>query len=132
MNFTNGGKKKAGAINVTSLIDVMFLLLIFVLIAAKFEPDGGVAVNIPEGKSKDVPKIETQVLTISHDGTLYFQKDKITFADLPSRITKMRKDFKDPIIIINADRDTNYKYVAQATDIITQSGQRKFNLKLKP
>ncbi len=123
--------KRSAAINVTSLIDVMFLLVIFVLISAKFEPDGGISVELPKGKSTEVAKVEVQVLTIKPDGELYFQKDKISFDTLPERIKKMRKEFKDPVIVINADKSTPYEFVAKATDIIKQSGQSKFNLKLK-
>ena len=131
MNFKSSKPRRAGVINVTSLIDVMFLLVIFVLLSAKFEPDGGIAVNLPEGKSTEVPKTELQVLTIKPDGVLYFQKDKISYKELPVRIKQMRKDFKDPVIVINADQKTPYRYVAKATDIIKQSGQSKFNLKLQ-
>ncbi len=126
------GRKRSAVINVTSLIDVMFLLVIFVLISAKFEPDGGIAVELPQGKSTEVAKIEVQVLTIKPDGELFFQKDKINFSDLSERIKSMRKKFKDPVIVINADKATPYEYVAKATDIIKQSGQSKFNLKLQP
>ncbi len=124
--------RKSAVINVTSLIDVMFLLVIFVLVSAKFETDGGIAVELPQGKSTDVAKVEVQVLSIKKDGELFFQKDKITYKELPERIKNMRKEFKDPVIVINADKATPYKFVAEATDIIKQSGQSKFNLKLKP
>ena len=123
--------RKSAVINVTSLIDVMFLLVIFVLVSAKFEADGGIAVELPKGKSTEVAKTEVQILTIRPDGELFFQKNKISFAELPDRIVKMRKEFKDPVIVINADKATPYEFVAKATDIIKQSGQSKFNLKLK-
>lgn len=131
MNFNSSSRRRSSVINVTSLIDVMFLLLIFVLLSAKFEPDGGIAVELPEGKSTEVPKTELRILTIKEDGSLYFQKDKITFNELPDRIKKMRQEFKDPVIVINADQKTPYSYVARATDVIKQSGQSKFNLKLQ-
>ena len=130
MNFSKRSKKSA-AINVTSLIDVMFLLLIFVLISAKFEPDKGLSVNLPSGVSTEVPKLEYEVLSISKDGSLYFDKNKINYDKLPGCIQAMRKKYKDPVVVINADEDTLYKYVARATDIIKSSGQKKFNLKLK-
>ena len=130
MNFAKR-KKKNSAINVTSLIDVMFLLLIFVLISAKFEPDKGISVNLPSGVSTEVPKVDYQVLSIKKDGSLYFDKTKIDYDNLSNRIHSMREKYKDPVVVINADEDTSYKYVAKAADIIKNSGQIKFNLKLK-
>ena len=120
--------KRSAAINVTSLIDVMFLLVIFVLISAKFEPEGGIAVELPKGKSTEIAKVEVQVLTIKPDGELYFQKDKITFDTLPERIKKMRKEFKDPVIVINADKSTPYEFVAAIGLQILSSSQGRASL----
>ncbi len=130
MRFSTRAKKSA-AINVTSLIDVVFLLLIFVMVSAKFETDKGITVDLPQGQSSEVPKEEVQVLTIKPDGELFFEKDKISFDQLAGCIEKMRKDLKDPVIVINADKSTPYEYVARATDIIKEAGQTKFNLRLK-
>lgn len=131
MNFTGGGKKRSAAINITSLIDVMFLLVIFVLLAAKFEPDGGIAVNLPQGESKEQSKPEIQVLTITADGKLYMQKDPIPMERLASAIKDMRGKFKDPVLVINADKAVPYGTIARAMDIVKSSEQTKFYFKTK-
>lgn len=132
MRFNRVGRKKTAEINITSMIDVVFLLLIFVLVAAKFEPDGGIRVNLPTGSSKEVDKAEVQVLSITADGKVYLQKKPVTMQTLGEEIKAMRKQQKDPVVVINADRDTPYRFVAEATDIIKNAGQSKFNLKIKP
>ncbi len=132
MRFVGKNGKRNSVINVTPLIDVMFLLVIFVLVTAKFETDGGIAVDLPKGQSKEAPKNEVQVISITKNGTIYLQKDQTTLDKLPAQIRDMRKRLKDPVVVINADKDTPYSYVARAADIIKNSGQSKFNLKLKP
>ncbi len=132
MKFAPNGTTRGKDINVTSLLDVMFLLVIFVLVAAKFEKDGGIAVNLPNGASKEVAKDEVQILSITKDGKIYLQKKEVAFATLEDEIKKMRAVQKDPVVVINADRDAPYGLVAQATDLIKKAGQSKFNLKVKP
>lgn len=132
MKFHTTGVGRGKEINVTSLLDVMFLLVIFVLVAAKFEKDGGIAVNLPSGSSKEVAKNEVQILSITKDGKVFLQKREISFATLEEEIKKMRTTIKDPVVVINADRDAPYGLVAQATDLIKKAGQSKFNLKIKP
>lgn len=132
MKFAPRGATRGKEINVTSLLDVMFLLVIFVLVAAKFEKDGGIAVNLPSGTSKEVAKDDVQILSITKDGKVFLQKQEVTFATLEDAIRKMRAEQKDPVVVINADRDAPYGLVAQATDLIKKAGQTKFNLKVKP
>lgn len=132
MRFNAGRKRRTGEINITSLIDVMFLLVIFVLLAAKFEPEGGIAVELPTGSSSDAPKQEVQIISITAEGEIFLQKRQISFDTLGEEIRKMRDEFKDPVVVINADKKTPYEYVARATDIINTSGQSKFNLRIKP
>lgn len=132
MRFAPNSTGRGKEINITSLIDVMFLLVIFVLVAAKFEKDGGIAVNLPNGASKEVAREEVQVLSLTKDGKVFLQKREISFDTLEAEIKKMRTEQKDPVVVINADRDVPYGLVAKATDLIKQAGQSKFNLKIKP
>lgn len=131
MKFTQVGKKRHVAINITSLIDVMFLLLIFVLLSAKFETESGIAVDLPQGKSKETKEPEVEVLSINKDGEIYFGKKKIGLGDLSHEIIAMRKNKKDPILVINADKSANYGIFAEVMDVVKLSEQTKFYFKTK-
>ncbi|MHC4873711.1 MAG: ExbD/TolR family protein, partial [Planctomycetota bacterium] len=57
MRFKENNRKRL-AINITPLIDVLFLLVIFVLVTAQFEDVGGISVELPQGKAKELPEIQ--------------------------------------------------------------------------
>lgn len=133
MRFSNGSNRKSTAINITSLIDVMFLLVIFVLLAAKFEPDGGIAVDLPTARSEESPGTpEVFILTITHDGEYYLQKDRVAEPELGAAIAAMREGHTDPVMVISADRNAPTRHLIHATDIARQVGQARVHFKTKP
>lgn len=125
--------RKPSVINVTSLIDVMFLLLIFVLLSAKFEKEASVPVNLPAGgKAEGGEKPEVKVLTIDAKGAMFLGQEPVAPQDLGAAIQRMRREMKDPVLIINADRDGSYGRFAEAMDAIQKAGQTKFSLRFAP
>lgn len=133
MQFLNN-RRKSVAINVTSLIDVMFLLLIFVLLSAKFEKEGSVPVNLPSGGKTETAetKPEIKILSIDAAGKMFLGKTPVTLEELPAAIKRMRAEMKDPVLVINADKDGAYGAFARAMDVIQKTGQTKFSLKFTP
>lgn len=132
MRFVRERARRGAIINITSLIDVMFLLVIFVLLSAKFEPEGGIAVDLPKGKSIEVPKTKTFDLVITHDFRLYLQKEPVEWSNLRQAIEKARSSLEDPVLIIRADKTVPWEKIVLATDDAKLAGQTKINFKIKP
>ncbi len=132
MHFRVRNKSRVPAINVTSLIDVLFLLVIFVLLSAKFEPDAGIRVDLPQGKSRETVQNEPVTLKVTQDGTIFFEKTETSLEALPEAIRKMRTDKSDPVLVIEADKRVEWERVVQVTDAAKTAGQAKINFKIKP
>ncbi len=132
MRFSEQVRSRAPVINVTSLIDVMFLLVIFVLVTAKYEPEGGIAVDLPKGASEDVPQTpEIFRVTIMHEGTIFLDKDEILLGELPAAIKKKRQALRDPVLVIRSDQEAPAGLLVSVTEIAKQCGQQKLNFKTK-
>ena len=81
-------KKKAHGINITSLIDVMFILLIFFMVSSSFVEQPGMKLELPTIKSKQVARIENLVIYISKDDQVYLQNQKVELETLGEAIKK--------------------------------------------
>lgn len=132
MRFVTRKRLKAPVINITSLIDVVFLLVIFLMLAAKFEPEGGIGVDLPKGQSAEVPKERVFDLVIVHDGTMYLNKETVVLDDLAAHIQAKRKELGDPVLVIRADKAVPWERIVAVTDVAKQAGQGKVNFKIKP
>jgi biopolymer transport protein ExbD len=116
-------KRKRPIINITSLIDVMFLLLIFFMVSTTFAEQPGIKLKLPSASTAEPSKLERLTLTIDKGGRMFLNdvpvKEKTLRAELKAAASK-----PDATLVLRADRDVPYGYVIRAMDISRQSGIR--------
>ena len=135
MNFRNQNQESPD-INLTPLIDVVFLLLIFFMVSTTFNKESEIQIDLPEA-SGDQPVKQEFVVEISIDSLgRYFVNDrrlvdnKINTLKLAIRQTIGSRK-KQPHVMINSDKDAPYQYVVTAMDAVRQLGLNKFSLTTK-
>lgn len=113
-------------VNLTPLIDVVFLLLIFFMVSTTFVRESEINLSLPEA-SKESPKIERQQVEVAVDaqGT-YFVDGK---ALLNSKLETIRRaigeaaaEFEEPIIVVSADAGAAHQDVVDILDAARQLG----------
>lgn len=113
-------------VNITPLIDVVFLLLIFFMVSTTFQRESEITIELPES-SGDVAESEKKVIEISIDsqGRYFVNQRRIKDSDiktLKKAITITRGDVKEPKLIISADKMTPHQAVVRAMDAARQLG----------
>ena len=81
MNFrqATGARRNPPDINMTPLIDVVFILLIFFLLTTTFRNAAGLNVNLPTAATSETHSAKTQMmLTINREGDLFLQDQKLS------------------------------------------------------
>ena len=113
-------------LNLTPLIDVVFLLLIFFMVSTTFDHQSEVSIELPEssGKVADT-KQKTIEVSIDHEGRYFINQRRIKDNDISTLIQALkivRGDEKKPKLIISADKMTPHQYVVRAMDAARQVG----------
>jgi len=113
-------------VNLTPLIDVVFLLLIFFMVSTTFERETEISIELPEASG---PQIETEkkVVEISIDdkGRYFVNKKEVLNTQLETlkrAIQAAAGDAEKPRIILSADRNTPHQAVISAMDAARQLG----------
>ena len=111
-------------LNLTPLIDVVFLLLIFFMVSTTFEHESEINITLPEASKEYLEQKADSVTIILND------KGKVFINDIPlvnSELMTVRealrdaiRDLNDPAIIINADADASYQSVIRIMDAARQ------------
>ena len=119
-------------INLTPLIDVVFLLLIFFMVSTTFNKETEIQIDLPEASGEPIQK-EEFVVEISIDSLgRYFVNDRrlvdTKLTTLKAAITQTIGDKKNPQVIINSDKETAYQSVVTVMDAVRQLGLNKFSL----
>ena len=113
-------------VNITPLIDVVFLLLIFFMVSTTFQRESEITIELPES-SGEVAESEKKVIEISIDnqGNYFVNQRRVKDTDiktLKQAITLIRGDLKEPKLIISADKMTPHQAVVRAMDAARQLG----------
>lgn len=113
-------------INLTSLIDVVFLLLIFFMITTTFQHSTALKVALPEADSADEAQTpDTVMLTISVDGQFAIDDDILGSNDLDTvraALASRWQQAEGATLVIHADADSAHRHVVTAMDAATAVG----------
>ncbi len=117
-------------LNLTPLIDVVFLLLIFFMVSTTFERESELSIDLPESSGEEAVA-EKFVIEISIDGQgrYFINQRKLkddTIGSLKRGIREVRAeqgdDSSEPKLIISADQNTPHQAVVRAMDAARQLG----------
>ena len=112
-------------VNITSLIDVVLLLLIFFMISTTFVTQPGIRVNLPKAaaKVKNVAQ-ESSTIIITADSSIFINRQKIRdIRELREILSNMRKEQQtSDLIVVKADESVAHGVVVSVMDIAKTSG----------
>lgn len=121
MQFSEKQKKRV-TINITSLIDVLFLLLIFFMVSSTFLEQPGMKLDLPKTKSHENLRAEGYTLSISQNETLFLNDEPVTLQNLPEKLKAIASKVEEKGLVLKADEGIRYGLVVQVMDIVKQSG----------
>lgn len=127
--------KQDPEVNLTPLIDVVFLLLIFFMVSTTFTKEAEITVDLPEANAEPVEAAIAPIdLTIDVKGRFYINQQKVVnrqTATLKKAIQLAADGRKDVSLVISADANTPHQAVVTAMDAARQLGIVKLSLATK-
>lgn len=113
-------------VNLTPLIDVVFLLLIFFMVSTTFERETQISVELPEAAG-DALEAEPQVveITIDREGRYFVNRQEVVntqIETLKRAIREVAEGLEEPQVILSADQKTPHQAVITAMDAARQVG----------
>ena len=125
--------KKKPRIEIIPMIDTMFFLLVFFMIATlSMTIQHGMPVSLPTAESSTDKIAEHVSLTLTREGRLYYNKEAITLQELEMRLANLRQSSSDPSLLINADEEVPHGRVIKVMDLIRLSGITSMGIATKP
>lgn len=112
-------------INITPLIDVLFLLLIFFLVSSTFLEQPSVTIELPEAKTAEAQEIEPHVVLIDREGAMFINDTPIKGETLLSRLVRIKENDPDASLVLKADDSAPYGKIIQVIDAVRECGLKK-------
>jgi biopolymer transport protein ExbD len=123
-------KKKADyLVDITPLVDVVFLMLIFFMVSTSFKAASSLKLELPPSQSK-VQQTEQQEVVVSVDsaGQLFVQDEPVEDGDLRRRILNVSKGDPNMRVVLRADANARHRRVVYVLDTVRGLGMGKIGI----
>ena len=116
-------------INVIPLVDISLVLLIIFMVTANYVMTNFIKVDVPKAESAKAGEFSKVLnITITKDAAIYFMDKPVSLNELKSRLSGFTRNNPDPEIILNADKNVNFKSVVSVIDILSDLNINKINI----
>jgi biopolymer transport protein ExbD len=119
-------------VNLTPLIDVVFILLLFFMVSTTFQRESEINIELPEASAEPVEeRDETLEIVIDAEGHYFIDEQQVVNTELETlkqAIQKFLGERSEIPVVIRADRQTPYESVVRAMDATAQLGLLQMSL----
>jgi biopolymer transport protein ExbD len=116
-------------INITSLIDVIFMLVVFFMLGAHFEKPA-VTLALPQAASRETPEKRSHTVTVDAGGRIFFEGQELDQATLLSRLSAYGPELET--VALECDRAADFGSAVAVMDIIKTAGARNVAIRHDP
>jgi biopolymer transport protein ExbD len=118
----------AAAINLTPLIDMVFILLIFFAVNSTFVKFPGVDVEQPVAKTATVQQASTVLIAVTATGEVWVDKKKVDVRRLRGVVEQLLVESPDASVVVLSDEDSRTGVVVEVIDQARLAGAAKVAL----
>ena len=110
------------AIDMTPMLDIVFIMLIFFIVTTVFVKEAGIEVNKPNGSLAVMPKNANIFIAITEDGKVWIDKRPVETDLIRSNLERLMAEQPSDVIIIQADKKAEHGLVVEVMDQIKAAG----------
>lgn len=131
MRFERKAKSRAPALALTSMLDVIFLLLCFFVTISVFSQwESEIAITLPAAKTAEQPeRLPGEIIVnLAADGTVKVNGAVLPLPELKARLAKIAKFYPGQPVIIRADKTVRYESLVKVIDTCRAADVWNFSL----
>jgi biopolymer transport protein ExbD len=116
MKLTRTFQINPALFGIIPLVNVLFLVVFFFALSARFVLQPGLAVSLPSSSFTLSPRVDAQIISVTAAPvpTIYHRDQRVSLSELRQRLSQ--STVKERSVILKADRNTPYDLVVQITD----------------
>jgi biopolymer transport protein ExbD len=132
MQMRGGKRKRSLILNLTSLIDVLFLLLIFFMVSTTFLSQPAIKLELPQAENAETVRQSPTVIYIDPSGHVYLNDEPMEPALLGEAIKLKLSGDLEKAVVLRADSRVSHGSVIHILDILKGAGVKKLVVSTAP
>jgi biopolymer transport protein ExbD len=110
------------AINLTSLIDVLFILIIFFTVSSTFLEQPGIELKLPEAESSESHTAQKIIVYVDRDENIFLNDDPTGIDSVADQVERLVSAQTDKSVVLHADEDVTHGMVVRIMDLLRRRG----------
>ena len=110
------------AIDLTPMLDVVFIMLIFFIVTATFIKETGVEVNRPDTKTAEFKKTVSLLVAVGPDNSIWIDKKKVDIRNVRPMMERLHAENPKGGLVIQADIESKVEKVLAIMDAARNIG----------
>jgi biopolymer transport protein ExbD len=117
-----GAEENASEIDLTPMLDVVFIMLIFFIVTASFIKEAGIEVNRPEASTANKKENVNILVAINATNEIWMDKRRVDKRSVRSVIERMHAENPKGAVVVQADKASNTETVTAVIDAARAAG----------
>ena len=115
-------------IDMTPMLDIVFIMLIFFIVTASFVKESGVDINRPDAQTAVKQDKASILVAINEKNEVWLQRRRIDVRAVRANIERLKAENPEGSVVVQADKDAKVGVTTQVIDAIRQAGVRDYVL----
>ena len=119
------------SIELTPMLDVVFIMLIFFIVTTSFVKESGIEVSRPNAASAEKQERASIFIAIDSQGQVWLQKRRLEIDAVRANIEKLHAESPEGTVVIQADQVSEIGILVKVMDQVRQAGVENISLAAK-
>lgn len=115
-------------IELTPMLDVVFIMLIFFIVTTSFVKESGIEVSRPNAASAEKQKRASIFIAIDNNGQIWLQKRRLEIDAVRANIEKLHAESPEGAVIIQADKKSETGILVKVMDQVRLAGVKNISI----
>lgn len=115
-------QEEDGGIDLTPMLDVVFIMLIFFIVTTSFVKESGLDVNRPSASTAKKKERASILVAISQNGEIWIQKRRVDIRSVRANIERLHAESPEGTVVIQADKTSETGVLVDVMDQIRLAG----------
>lgn len=108
--------EEAPGIDLTPMLDVVFIMLIFFIVTSSFIKESGIEVNRPQADSATAQEQGNILIAVTADDQVWLDQQVVDVRSVRTHVERMRQEQPEGVVVVQADQDARTGLVVRVMD----------------
>jgi biopolymer transport protein ExbD len=128
MNLSQLEDEEEAEVNLTPMLDVVFIMLIFFIVTASFVKEAGIDVNRPNAATAERKEKGNILVAISENNQIWIDRRQVDPRALRANIERMHAENPNAAVVIQADEESKNKLLVLVMDAARSAGVKNVSI----